>query len=208
MNGVTDLMIKAIARFALSLVVLSSGIATADEKAAASTPSTDPMASCPMHAQHMAAAKADAVRADGSAEHGRHVDSRHDTFGMSHSKSTHSFRLFPDGGAIELRATNMTDEATVNAIRGHLQEITEQFDKGDFSTPAFVHGYPLAGVAQLERLRSAISYRYQQLDGGGRIRITTKSAEALAAIHAFMRFQVIEHRTANTGKIEEDDSAK
>jgi hypothetical protein len=183
-------MMSAIAGLTFSLLVLAS---------------TDPTASCPMHAQHMAAAKAEAARADGSAEHGRHVDSRHDTLGMSHDQSAHSFRLFADGGAIELRATDAADEATVNAIRGHLQEIITQFEKGDFSTPAFVHGYTPDGVAQLEQLRSAITYRYQRLDGGGRIRITTKSPEALAAIHAFLRFQVIEHRTANTGKVEEDD---
>jgi hypothetical protein len=158
-----------------------------------------------MHAQHMAAAaKADAARADGSAQHGRHVDSRHDTFGMSHTASTHSFRLFADGGAIELRATDAADAATIEAIRGHLQEIVPQFERADFSTPAFVHGYPPDGVAQLEQLRGAIAYRYQRLDGGGRIRITTKSAEALAAVHAFLRFQVTEHRTANSGKVEED----
>ena len=201
-------MIKTIARFTFSLVLLSAGLAVAGEKPAAATPSTDSTAGCPMHAQHMAAAKANAVRADGSAEHGRHVDSRHDTFGMSHDQSTHSFRLFADGGAIELRATKATDETTVAAIRGHLQEITRQFDKGDFSTPAFVHGYTPDGVAQLEQLRKEISYRYEQLDSGGRIRITTKSADALAAIHAFMRFQVIEHRTANSGKVEEDEAAK
>ena len=153
---------------------------------------------CPMHAQHMAA------KADGSAEHGRHVDSRHDTFGMSHTKSTHSFRLFADGGAIELRATDKADEATVAAIRKHLQEIAAEFEKGDFSTPAFVHGYPPDGVAQLERLRKDITYRQQRVDGGGRIRITARSAEALAAVHAFLRFQVIEHRTADSGTVEED----
>jgi hypothetical protein len=161
--------------------------------------SNDPMASCPMHAQHMAA------KADGSAEHGRHVDSRHDTFGMSHTKSAHSFRLFADGGAIELRASDQADEATVAAIRKHLQEIAAEFEKGDFSTPAFVHGYTPDGVAQLERLRKDITYRDQRVDGGGRIRITTRSAEALAAVHAFLRFQVIEHRTANSGSVEEDD---
>jgi hypothetical protein len=202
-------MIKAIAALTFSLAVLSAGAVAADDKAAAST---DPMASCPMHAQHMAAAKAAPVRADGradgSAEHGRHVDSRHDTFGMSHTKSTHSFRLFADGGAIELRASNAADEATIAAIRAHLQEITPQFAKGDFSTPRFVHGSTPDGVARLEQLRNDITYRYQQLDGGGRIRITTGSAEALAAVHAFLEFQVIEHRTANTGKVEADDRPK
>lgn len=165
---------------------------------------TDPAASCPMHAQHMAAAKADSVRADGSAGHGRHVDSRHDTFGMSHTTSTHSFRLFADGGAIELRASEEAGEATVESIRGHLRKIAPQFQQGDFSTPAFVHGYPPDGVARLEQLRGAITYRYQRLDRGGRIRITTTNADALAAVHAFLRFQVTEHRTANSGKVEED----
>ena len=181
-------MIRRFAGLTFSLVVLST-TAAAD----------DPKASCPMHAQHMAAAKA-----DGSAEHGRHVDGRHDTFGMSHTKSTHSFRLFADGGAIELRATDGKDDATIAAIREHLPEITKQFEKGDFSTPAFVHGYPPDGVAQLEQLRGEITYRYQKRDGGGRIRITTKNAAALAAVHAFLRFQVIEHRTADSGTVEED----
>ena len=52
--------------------------------------------------------------------------------------------------------------------------------------------------------RGDIRYRYESLDAGGRIRITTKSAEALAAIHDFLRFQVTEHRTANSGKVEQD----
>jgi hypothetical protein len=124
---------------------------------------------------------------------------------MSHTKSVHSFRLFADGGAIELRAKDAKDEATLDAIRSHLQEINEQFKKGDFSTPAFVHDKKPAGVEQLESHRSDITYGYQQLDGGGRIRITTKSPEALAAVHAFLRFQVIEHRTAKSGKVEKDD---
>jgi hypothetical protein len=179
-------------------ILLAATIAVADDQPA-----------CPMHAQHMAAAaKASEVRADGSAEHGRHVDSRHDTFGMAHDQSAHSFRLFADGGAIELRATNADDEATIAAIRKHLQEITPQFEKGDFSTPAFVHGYTPDGVAQLEQLRNAITYRYEKLDRGGRIRITTKSADALAAVHAFLRFQVIEHRTANSGKVEKDEPSR
>lgn len=194
-------------RFLLSLlfVAVSAGVVAADDKP---KPAADPMAGCPMHAQHMKDAKEPAARADGSAGHGRHVDGRHDSFGMSHTKSTHSFRLFADGGAIELRASDAADQTTVAAIRTHLQQITPQFSEGDFSTPQFVHGYAPDGVAQLTRLRDDITYRYQELDGGGRIRITTTSAEALDAIHAFLRFQVIEHRTANTGKVEADDRAK
>lgn len=168
--------------------------------------SSDPMASCPMHAQHTAAARTETAAADGSAEHGRHVDGRHDTFGMSHTTSVHSFRLFADGGAIELRAIDSADTATVTAIRTHLQQIAPQFTKGDFSTPQFVHGKAPQGVAQLSQLREVIAYRYEPLDAGGRIRITTSNPEALRAIHAFLRFQVTEHRTANSGEVEEDST--
>src|SRR6185369_13922650 len=106
---------------------------------------------------------------------------RHDTFGMSHSTSTHSFRLFANGGAIELRANSRTDRATVDAIRTHLQQVAAQFKSADFTTPAFVHGNKPDGVAEMERVRGDISYRYESVEGGGRIRITTKSDEALAA---------------------------
>lgn len=188
-------MVRTIALgFSLTLAALAFNAAAA----------TDPMASCPMHAQHMAAAHAGHVHADGSAGHGAGVDGRHDTFGMAHSTSTHSFRLFADGGAIELRANDPGDQATVNAIRTHLQQVAGQFGNADFSTPAFVHGYKPDGVAQMERVRRDITYRYESLDAGGRIRITTASPEALAAIHDFLRFQVTEHRTANSGKVEED----
>jgi competence protein ComGC len=159
--------------------------------------------SCPMHAQHMAEKKQH-VTADGSAHHGKEVDQRHDTFGMSHDTSTHSFRLFADGGAIELRSNRTDDEKTITAIRTHLQQIVEEFNRADFSTPGFVHGYSPAGVEEMQRLRGAIAYRYQSLPAGGRIRITTRTAEAIAAIHDFLRFQVTEHRTADSGKIEEE----
>ena len=150
-------------------------------------------AGCPMH-----------VHADGSAEHGKDVDGRHDTFGMPHTASTHSFRLFADGGVIELRANNADDQATIAVIRTHLQQVAQQFVGTDFSTPAFVHGYKPDGVAAMTRLHADISYRYESLPAGGRIRITAKTPEALAAVHDFLRFQVTEHRTANSGKVEED----
>ncbi len=169
-------------------------------------------AKCPMHEQHMKAA-ADAATATseqsvapiGDAKHGAEVDGRHDAMVASHETTRHSFRLFADGGAIELRATDPADSATVDGVRAHLHEITAQFVKNDFSTPAFVHGRTPAGVAGMQRLHDAITFRYQSVDAGGRVRITTSNPKALAAIHEFLKFQVIEHRTDNTGTVEADD---
>jgi hypothetical protein len=164
---------------------------------ASNTP--DP-ATCPMHAEHMkAAAKADP---DTEASHGAGVDHRHDTLGMSHDTTHHSFRLFADGGAIELRANDGADEKSVAAIRKHLREIADAFAGNDFTTPAFVHGNPPDGVAEMARLHDTIDYRYEDVATGARVRITTKDAAALAAIHEFLRFQVREHRTGDSGEME------
>ena len=160
--------------------------------------------SCPLHAQHMkeaAQSQSSSVVAIGDAKHGAEVDSRHDTLTASHDTTRHSFKLFADGGAIELRANDPADSESIEAVRTHLHEITAQFVAADFSTPAFVHGRPPAGVAAMERLHKDIAFQYQTVDRGGRIRMKTKNPDALAAIHDFLKFQVIEHRTGDTGKV-------
>jgi hypothetical protein len=146
----------------------------------------DPMASCPLHAKHTATA----------------VDARHDTLGMSHDATHHNFRLFADGGAIELHANNVSDAETVAGIRTHLKKIAAAFSKNDFTTPEFVHGRPPDGVPAMQRLRRAIRYQYEELPDGARVSIETKNREALSAVHDFLRFQVADHRSGDSGKIE------
>src|ERR1700682_3710288 len=117
---------------------------------AADTPDTKSgdMQSCPMHAQHVAeasAAKEPATRsghAEGSAEgdHAAMVNHNHDSLGMSHGATTHPFRLFAGGGAIELRANDAKDVESIEAIRTHLREIAGAFSAADFAKPMFVHG--------------------------------------------------------------------
>jgi hypothetical protein len=170
---------------------MKAAAATSAETAA----QTDPMGSCPMHAQH---------KANASPHHTESVDARHDTLGMSHEKAHHSFRLFADGGAIELQAVDAGDAATIAAIRTHLHAIAEAFAKADFSTPAFVHGNAPPGVATMKSLKTGIAYRYEELPAGARVHIITTASDALPAIHDFLRFQVTEHRTGNSGQVELD----
>lgn len=150
---------------------------------------------CAMHAKHSGGA-------DGSAEHGKQVDARHDTLGMSHQTTRHTFRLFRDGGAIELRANSEDDAVTIAAIRKHIEQIGAAFLKADFTIPAFVHGRKPAGVEGMKKHAAAITYSVEELPRGARIRITTRNREALTAVHEFMRFQIIEHRTGDGGEIE------
>jgi hypothetical protein len=169
-----------------SVLVLAAGAALA----------MDP-ATCPMHEQHMKQAAA-----RGDAAHGAEVDGRHDTLVASHETTRHTFRLFEDGGAIELRAKAPAAAETVDAVRTHLREIAAQFASNDFGTPEFVHGRQPAGIADMHRLHASIAFRYEDVDGGGRIRMTTADAAAVSAIHDFMKFQIIEHRTGDSTKVQ------
>jgi hypothetical protein len=60
-----------------------------------------------------------------------------------------------------------------------------------------VHDRVPPGAGVLAKLKDQVSYRYEQIDGGGRVRIRTKNAEALQAVHEFLRFQIEDHRTGD-----------
>ena len=127
------------------------------------------------------------------------VDCRHDTFGFSHSNTSHSFRLYRNGGAIELHAK---EKEAIPAIRAHLTAIAKQFAEGDFSAPMFVHGHAPDGAETMKTLREKIEYRFEETSDGARVRITTSDAEALKAVHAFLKFQIAEHKTGDSGNVE------
>ena len=117
--------------------------------------------------------------------------------GFSHAKTLHHFRLLPDGGAIEIVANDAADTASRNAIRAHLGLIAERFAAGDFSLPMFIHGAAPPGVPELQSLRGKIRYAYEPAENGGRVRISTRNARALVAIHDFLRFQIRDHGTGD-----------
>jgi len=146
-------------------------------------------ATCPMHAEHTARHTA--------------VDHRGDhVMGFSHEKTKHAFRLLDDGGAVEVRANDANDAESVAAIRGHLQEIAKDFARSDFAKPRAIHGREPDGVAVMKDLGEAVAYRYEEVDRGGRVRIVTRDARGVEAVHAFLRFQIGDHRTGDSGKIE------
>ena len=133
-----------------------------------------------------------------SAHHAHGVDQRGDTaMGFSHQATKHAFRPMRDGGAIEVRALDGKDTKSIEAIRAHLQEITKSFAAGDFAKPEYIHDQLPDGAAEMRDLRNVIRYRYEELDRGGRVRISTADKRAVEAIHRFLRFQSAEHRTAD-----------
>ena len=117
--------------------------------------------------------------------------------GFSHMRSMHHFRLLPDGGVIEVTTNDFADSVSRNAIRTHLRQIAVMFSDGDFSAPVRIHDHVPPGVVDLQRLKGQVRYIYQPVENGGRVKIWTRNARALVAIHEFLRFQITDHRTGD-----------
>ena len=166
---------------AIALLSLLSWVVVAQD-----TTQDDTMKNCPMHDQHQQQPHQSIVQSHGD-----------QAMGFPHDKTTHHFRMLSDGGSIEVTANDPNDKTNVNAIRSHLSRIAIMFGNGDFSAPMFIHDGVPPGITTMQLMKSEISYKYEEVASGGRVRIRSQSAIAVAAIHDFLRFQINEHQTGD-----------
>ena len=138
-------------------------------------------------------------------DHHADVNRRGDVvMGFSHEKTTHHFRLRPTGGEIEIVANDATDTESSAQIRGHLAHIAQMFRDGDFTAPMLIHARNPPGTKTMTRLNERITYTLEEAPGGARVRIATADAQALAAVHEFLRFQITDHRTGDPLTIQKE----
>lgn len=137
------------------------------------------------------------------AQHHADVDKKGDrVMGFPHDQTTHHFRLHKDGGAIEVTANRAEDAANRDKIRMHLRHIAVKFQEGDFAMPMLIHSRVVPGSDVMKERKAKIRYQFEELAQGGRVRIETRDEGALRAIHEFLRFQISDHRTGDSGKVE------
>jgi hypothetical protein len=118
--------------------------------------------------------------------------------GFSQTATVHHFLADEKGGAIQVEAKDAKDTQSRDEIRMHLGHIAKAFADGDFDIPMFVHDTKtVPGVADMQRLKAAIRYRYVDTKLGGKVEIASDNPEAIAAVHKFLRFQIEEHRTGD-----------
>jgi hypothetical protein len=122
--------------------------------------------------------------------------------GFDHLKTTHHFFLAKDGGTIQVEANDAKDTDSRDQIRKHLQHISVMFSEGNFEVPMLIHEKTPPGTETMKKLKTEISYTFQQTDRGAQIQISTSNAEALQAIHEFVKFQIKEHMTGDPLKVE------
>jgi hypothetical protein len=117
--------------------------------------------------------------------------------GFDHLKTTHHFLLAQDGGAIQVEANDLKDTDSRDRIRQHFRHIVMMFSEGNFQVPMLVHEKTPPGSEVMQKLKTEISYKYKETERGAVIQISTANAEALQAIHEFLRFQIKEHMTGD-----------
>ncbi len=139
------------------------------------------------HEQHMAQMKKDAEMK----QHGNLA------MGFDQDKTTHHFNLTAEGGSIAVEANDPGDGTSRDQIRAHLKEIAVAFRQGDFQKPFVTHSEVPPGVVAMRRLKAEIAYTFEETARGGIVRISTGDAEARAALHEFLTYQVKEHATGD-----------
>jgi hypothetical protein len=118
--------------------------------------------------------------------------------GFDQDKTVHEFRLHADGGAIDIRTKDAGDRNNAIAIRAHLPHIAQMFGDGNFEAPMLIHATDVHGTREMSAAKDRIRFMYVETGRGGRVDIFTTDAEALAAVHAFLRFQIADHRTGDS----------
>jgi hypothetical protein len=83
----------------------------------------------------------------------------------------------------------------------HLSHIARMFSEGNFSTPMLVHDELPPGAKVMAEMKAEITYKFEEKESGGQVRISTGNSQALSAIHQFLRYQIKEHQTGDSMEI-------
>ncbi len=138
-----------------------------------------------------------------AAHHHDQVNARGEqAMGFSQTATTHHFKLLPDGGYIQVQANDASDTMDREHIRMHLQEQAKRFSRGDFSLSEQTHDRVLPGTPAMQELKTAIRYKYEEIDRGARLRISSKDPVAVSAIHDFLKFQIEDHQTGDSNGVQ------
>ena len=130
-------------------------------------------------------------------DHDRSKDSA--VMGFEQERTEHHFFLFNDGGAIDVSIEEAGDTKNREAIRSHLPHIAAMFGSGNFDAPMLVHDSAnVPGTKIMATRKAAIRYQFTETPNGGRVNIFASDRETLDAVHAFLKFQIAEHKTGDS----------
>ena len=117
--------------------------------------------------------------------------------GFDQDKTEHHFLLQRTGGAIVVTSKDVNDAESIAQIRSHLREIAAAFAEGLFDKPLATHDELPPGAAILSARKALVSYRYRERADGASVQIESSDSAAIKAVHDFLRYQIVEHKTGD-----------
>jgi hypothetical protein len=114
--------------------------------------------------------------------------------GFNQNKITHNFRSTPTGGEIIITALDNNDTETIEQIKNHTLDIQNEFSKGNFTKPFFIHAEQVPGTKVMTDKKDLIEYSTENIRNGSILVLDTRGDEVISAIHQFMDCQGIQHR--------------
>jgi hypothetical protein len=122
--------------------------------------------------------------------------------GFDQERTAHHFFLFNDGGAIDVSVKEAGDTKNRDAVRSHLPHLATMFGTGNLDAPMLVHdSATVPGTKVMAARKGMIRYQYVETADGGRVNIVTSDRQALDAVHAFLKFQIAEHKTGDPATV-------
>jgi len=97
------------------------------------------------------------------------------------------------GGIQKIIVKDSGDKDQIALIQHHLHMESEQFQHGDYSDPATLHGADMPGLKELKAGAAHIKISYTPLQNGAEINFETTDLHLLTALHRWFGAQLSEH---------------
>jgi len=117
----------------------------------------------------------------------------HEVMPFSLSKTVHIFKMTESGGVERIIARNSADADQIPLIQQHLKHEAMQFQNGNYSDPAKLHGSDMPGLKELQTGAARIKVSYQNIPLGAEITFATTDIHLLTALHRWFGAQLSEH---------------
>ena len=114
--------------------------------------------------------------------------------GFDQTKIAHEFTPTEYGGQIKIIALDEKDNKTINQIKNHTRDIQNDFTKGNFTKPFFIHAESVPGTDAMTQNKDQIQYKIQDLKNGSILILSTNNSSLVSPINQFMTFQSTEHK--------------
>jgi len=113
---------------------------------------------------------------------------------FSHLATMHVFTKTDDGGTMRIVLKDPADAQQIPIVRAHLQDMREQFHRGNYSGPSHIHGDDMPGLAQLKAAKPGeIAVSYHEIVGGAELPYRTTDAKLISALHLWIDAQLSDH---------------